>query len=218
MGLSNGMFDTKQVGLTLEPYSIDSESERVILLTVYAGRSPFPLDIPERSRAGIPGNWKFFRRQPCRWKDYRFKAIETLVVEPDNRSSGGVGLVTTKILPGEAKEYVVTVTGTFRDGMEQVLLIKKITLPAISGKGTFSDGDKYVLVMPYSIYDKYSGHGFIVPVLDPKKFSLNTGYAKFSMNYYKPSVGKGLTQGKDVSISQSSYDISPTLGPADFAG
>ena len=36
MGLANGMFDMKQVGLTLEPYGIASE-ERGISLTVHGG-------------------------------------------------------------------------------------------------------------------------------------------------------------------------------------
>jgi hypothetical protein len=38
MGLSGGLFDSKEVGLTLRPYGIDSESERGISLTVHCER------------------------------------------------------------------------------------------------------------------------------------------------------------------------------------
>jgi hypothetical protein len=145
--------------------------------------------------------------------DYRFKVVESnVIVQTTRGNSIDVDLETTEILPVNATEYYVTVTGTFRDGTEQVLLIQKVSLSAISGKGAVTDENQYVKITPYSISDKYPGHGFIVTRLNESidvtlvEFKLTTPSEKTISSHDLKSGAAG-----DTSM-QTSYDISTTAG------
>jgi len=217
MGLSGGLFDSKEVGLTLRPYGIDSESERGISLTVHCGADAGDLVMLS---ASLNGPELVYREtgasyvvNPQVGPDYRFKVVESnVIVQTTRGNSINVDLETTEILPVNATEYYVTVTGTFRDGTEQVLLIQRVTLPAISGKGAVTDENQYVKITPYSISDKYPGHGFIVTRFNESidvtrvEFELTTPSEKTIPSHDLKSGAAG-----DTSM-QTSYDISTTAG------
>lgn len=220
MGLAGGIFDMKHVGLTLEPYSIDSESERGISLTVHGGADAADLVSLSVSLNGpelVYQDGNSSVENPLIGKDYRFKAVESNVIVETKREGLNVQLETTEVLPVNATEYYVTVTGTFRDGTEQVLLIQKVTLPAIAGKGSASDAEGSISVSSYSISDKYPGHGFIITVLDPVKYELVLDSAEFfvpSKNKVLKKDNRGLTPSKD-SASSASYDINTVAGDSE---
>ena len=195
MGLSSGMFDSKQVGLTLTPYGINSEGERGIFVTIFGGADAG--DLVSLS-ASLNGPELVYREtnnssvvNPAVGPDYRFKAVESNTHVTTIRGKVNkieVDLNTTEILPVAATEYVVTVTGKFRDGTEQVLLIQKVTLPAIPKSGSVSDAAGYVSVSTYSISDNYPGHGFIIHVLDPDKYELRRDLVEFTVTSRQPTV------------------------------
>lgn len=188
-GLANGMFDMKQVGLTLTPYGINSEGERGISLTVHGGADAGDLVSLSAALNGpelVYSDGTSSVKNPVIGKDYRFKAVESnVIIDTVRPGNADVKLETTEILPVNATEYYVTVTGTFRDGTEQVLLIQKVTLPAIPKSGSVSDAEGYVSVSPYSISDNYPAHGFIITVLDPKKYALDRTTATFTVTSHQ---------------------------------
>ncbi|MDE2519447.1 MAG: type IV pilin [Methanocorpusculum sp.] len=220
-GLTGGLFDMKQVGLTLEPYGIASASERGISLTIHGGANAGDLVSLSASLNGPELVYRetgaSYVENPQVGPDYRFKAVESNVIVPAMRGNSiHVDLETTEILPVSATEYYVTVTGTFRDGTEQVLLIQKVTLPAIPKSGSASDGE-YVSVSPYSISDNYPGHGFIITVLEPEKYTLDRTTAKFAITSPSQSllmIDNGLTRNNfgDDDFTKASYDISTIAG------
>lgn len=224
MGLADGMFNMKQVGLTLTPYGISSEGERGISLTMYGGADAGDLVSLSAALNGpelVYSDGNSTVANPQVGQNYRFKAVESNVIvhtTRGNQNGIAVDLNTTEIKAVPATEYVVTVTGTFRDGTEQVLLIQKVTLPAIPKSGSASDATGYVSVSPYSISENYPGHGFIINVLDTSKYELVRDSAQFTFTSGHSGtllVKKGLTRwdfkkdNKDDS-TKASYDISTT--------
>lgn len=222
-GLANGMFDAKQVGLTLTPYGINSEGERGISLIVYGGADAGDLVSLSAALNGpelIYSDGNSTVANPQVGQNYRFKAVESNVIvhtTRGNQNGIAVDLNTTEIKAVPATEYVVTVTGTFRDGTEQVLLIQKVTLPAIPKSGSASDATGYVSVSPYSISENYPGHGFIITVLDPEKYELDRTTATFTVTSphktQQLTVKNGLGQRNFANddLTKSSYDISTTI-------
>ena len=224
-GLAGGMFDSKQVGLTLTPYGINSEGERGIFVTIFGGADAG--DLVSLS-ASLNGPELVYREtnnssvvNPAVGPDYRFKAVESNTHVTTIRGKVNkieVDLNTTEILPVAATEYVVTVTGKFRDGTGQVLLIQKVTLPAIPKSGSVSDAAGYVSVSTYSISDNYPGHGFIIQVLDPEMDELNRDTVKFTvtsphsttpLENKKGMVRRDFDEGDRTRVS---YDLDTAIG------
>lgn len=214
-GIAGGMFDTKQVGLTLEPYSIDSESERGISLTVHGGADAGDLVSLAASLNGpelVYQDGNSSVKNPVVGTGYRFKAVESTKTVSGKRDNSNIDveLNTTEILPVNATEYYVTVTGTFRDGTEQVLLIQKVTLPAISGKGVASDENQYIFVRPYSTSRDYPSHGFIVKIRDAslKESDIDWNNVEFWSYTKNKKVNIGSRAGQTE--TERSYDITDT--------
>ncbi|HJK78384.1 MAG TPA: type IV pilin [Methanocorpusculum sp.] len=223
LGLANGMFDTKQVGLTLEPYGIASESERGVSLTVHGGADAGDLIALSASLNGPElvsrETGKSSVENPVIGTGYLFKVEETGETITSKRADKDVYLTTRHILPVPQTDYFVTVTGKFRDGTDQMLLVQRVTLPAISEQGRiYAEGG--IVIDDYQFTDKggnrYPGHGFTLQLpdsADPNKVTFEV-YDKSQLKG-KLSVGQGLTksENKDANgnIVSYSYDINPAI-------
>lgn len=135
MGLSGGMFDAREVGLTLTPYSTDGFTpEHGVAVTIMGGRDAG--DITElRLSLNDPALYYQTRGgsyvpDPTTGITYRYFADTGTYLKP----YGQTWVMTNELNnTGALKNRLVTVTGKFHDGYEQVLLIKKITIPAMTG-------------------------------------------------------------------------------------
>ena len=137
-----------------------------------------------------------------------------------NNAKLPVNLKTGHFLPVPQTTYYVTVTGEFRDGTEQVLLVQRVTLPEVSEKGQVNPNPEGFVVIPYVFTsdDKYPGHGFIQVLpegMDPQKDSWWKGVtftvtapSLGSGNELKVNGSSGLAWTKNTDGS-SSYDIRP---------
>jgi hypothetical protein len=131
--------------------------------------------------------------------------VDPAIISAVKKGRYTVNLTTTGTDPVAALECYTTVTGKFRDGTEQVLLIQKVLIPAIPGAdGSLSDAEGLISVTPYYISDTYPAHGFKVRILQPDKVK-SLGDATFEggpRRTIDPISPKQLGD-------ESSYDISP---------
>lgn len=179
MGMAGGLFETKQVGVTLEPYGIAGDSERGVSVQIYGGADAGDL---VSLTASLNGPELVYREtgkssveDPVVGTGYRFKAEdrETISsIREFNNMKLPVTLKTNHILSMPRTTYLVTVTGKFSDGTEQVLLVQKVTLPAISEQGNSYTASNGIVIIP-DLFDSesggYPGHGFTLSV--PKGMS-----------------------------------------------
>ena len=215
MGLSNGMFDSKQVGLTLKPYATGGEDPaHGIGILVHGGADAG--DLVSLS-AVITGPKLIYAKtgnntvpDPQVGPEYRMAAfVDPAIIELIKKGKYTVNATTAGTNPVEAMESYATVTGKFRDGTEQVLLVQKVLIPAIPGtEGSMSDEDGYISIVPYNIRETYPAHGFIVKILN--KSIMNLDSVKF-MTTSPGSRTFDLTSQKDPiepNQSEYTYDIS----------
>ncbi len=137
MGISGGLFAFKSVGLTLNPYGIGNESpEHGIGITVYGGADA--ADIVSLS-AVITGPKLIYAptkanyvENPQVGQEYRFAAyVDPAIIEAINKKGFHVNLTTDGKIQVAAMDCYVTVTGKFRDGTEQVLLVRQSPEPRV---------------------------------------------------------------------------------------
>lgn len=223
LGLANGMFDTKQVGLTLEPYGIASESERGVSLTVHGGADAGDLIALSASLNGrelvVRDTEEPSVNNPIVGRDYLLKVVETREEKTSYRKgSGSVTLRTTQIKPVSPEGFYVVVTGKFRDGTDQVLLVKNVALPAIPEKGSFTDSQGNIQVLPADITDGYPSHGFTLSSLIPG-LDLDFESVKLKVGDKTLSVSnRGLTPGRTGPNNNDPYDGSFDLNTAGISG
>lgn len=230
-GMAGGLFETKQVGVTLEPYGIAGDSERGVAVQIYGGADAGDL---VSLTASLNGPELVYREtgkssveDPVVGTGYRFKAEdrETISsIREFNNMKLPVTLKTNHILSMPRTTYLVTVTGKFSDGTEQVLLVQKVTLPAVSDQGNSYTANG-IVITPYQFDNEsggYPGHGFTLSVpegMSGKEMETWAKSVKFST--YEPDgtsvtlkVNEGLSMspnkdenGKIVSYS---FDINPS--------
>ncbi len=169
-GLAGGMFASKDVGLTLTPYAVDGkDAEHGVSLTVYGGKDAGDLvslsaSITDASLiyAGTQSNYVEF---PTIGPSYQFAVEMKQVINQVNVGDVQAEITTTELNnTGELKDRYVTITGKFRDGSEQVLLIQKVTIPAVTDPLAATAND-YITVTPFSYTKGYPGHGLIIAPL-----------------------------------------------------
>lgn len=220
MGLADGMFNMKQVGLTLKPYAIGGENpEHGIGFIVHGGADAGDLVSlsavitgPELTYAKTKNNSV---EGPQVGQEYRMAAyVDPAVLEQIKRGKyNPVNLITIGKDSAAEIECYATVTGKFRDGSEQVLLIQKVTIPAIPGTdGSMSDPNGWISVVPYYINDVYPAHGFMITILNNSVTGLGTPTFTVTEGLHKKEQ-PGVTEMKEVSGTnkrQYTYDLSPT--------
>lgn len=230
-GMAGGLFETKQVGVTLEPYGIAGDSERGVSVQIYGGADAGDL---VSLTASLNGPELVYREtgkssveDPVVGTGYRFKAEdrETISsIREFNNMKLPVTLKTNHILSMPRTTYLVTVTGKFSDGTEQVLLVQKVTLPAVSDQGNSYTANG-IVITPYQFDNEsggYPGHGFTLSVPEGMSKNEMEKWAKsVKFSTYEPDgtsvtlkVNEGLSMspnkdenGKIVSYS---FDINPS--------
>ena len=227
MGLAGGMFDMKQVGLTLKPYAFSGENpEHGIGFIVHGGVDAGDLVSlsavitgPELTYAKTKNNSV---EGPQVGQEYRMAAhVDPKILDLIKRGNyNPVNLITTGKDSAAEIECYVTVTGKFRDGTEQVLLVQKVTIPAIPGTdGSMSDKNGWISVVPYYINDVYPAHGFMVTILNQ---SVMKGKETPTFEVILPvehKMGSSITvtemaikSTNNEKTSQYTYDLSPPNG------
>ena len=213
MGISSGMFDFKSVGLTLNPYGVSDENpEHGIGITIYGGADAANIVSlsavitgPKLIYAPTKANYV---ENPQIGQEYRFAAyVDPKIIEAIKKKNYHVNLTTDGKNSAIAIDCYVTVTGKFRDGTEQVLLVRQIVIPAIPGAEGGIRGE-YVSVIPYYINATYPAHGFIVTILNDSITDLGT--VKFSITDPQGKSPLTLTDKKDPAEANKktyTYDI-----------
>lgn len=149
-GMAGGLFETKQVGVTLEPYGIAGDSERGVSVQIYGGADA---DDIQSLRVLVEGITVYYQSpstpsvtNPIIGTPYRFQISNNDFEELKNR--------------------LTTVIAKFFDGTEAVVLQKTISLPqtqvlyAVMPVTSLGDRD--------TAGDPAPGHGVNVIILDPK--------------------------------------------------
>ncbi|MDV0442557.1 hypothetical protein [Methanorbis furvi] len=219
MGLADGMFDMKQVGLTLKPYAVGGNNpEHGIGIIVHGGADA--ADLVSLS-AVITGPKLIYAKTqnnsvegPQVGQEYRMAAyVDPKILEQVQRGNYTdlVTLITTGKDSVVEMECYATVTGKFRDGSEQVLLMQKVIIPVIPGAdGGMSDPNGWISVVPYYISDVYPAHGFMIIILNDSVKGL--GHPSFK-------VTEGENKNQEVEVTEVkmvedknyyTYDLSPT--------
>lgn len=214
MGLADGMFNMKQVGLTLKPYAVGGDTpEHGIGFIVHGGADAGDLVSlsavitgPELTYAKTKNNSV---EGPQVGQEYRMAAyVDPAVISALKKNKYNAILTTDGKAEVAALDCYVTVTGKFRDGTEQVLLVQRVVIPAIPGTEGGIAGD-YVSVIPYYIKGIYPGHGFIVNILNDSITGLGTVKFK-TLNPSGEEKNIDLTNNKDPNKDgqkQYTYDI-----------
>ena len=220
MGISSGMFDFKSVGLTLNPYGVGGENpEHGIGITIYGGANVADLVSlsavitgPQLIYAGTNNNTIL---NPQVGSEYRLAAyVDPQIINAIKQGNLPVNLTT----PGKQSVGVMTcyatITGKFRDGTEQVLLVQNIVIPAIPGiDGNVTDLNGYISVSPYTIREVYPGHGFKITILNKSIISLGNSVT-FSITEPK-TVSKSLTRDPNRDGEEEyTYDMAVPGGSA----
>lgn len=214
MGISGGMFAFKSVGMTLDPYGIGGENpEHGIGITIYGGADAADIVSLSAVITGpkliyAPTNASYVDN-PQTGQEYRFAAyVDPKIIEAINRKNYHVNLTTDGKIQVAALDCYVTVTGKFRDGTEQVLLVRHVIIPAIPGTEGGISGE-YVSVVPYFINETYPAHGFIITILNKSVTSLGK-MATFQIS--SPKVDSVTVEGTAQKDNRSStYDLSTKL-------
>ncbi|MCZ0863147.1 type IV pilin [Methanocorpusculum vombati] len=221
MGLADGMFNMKQVGLTLKPYAFSGDSpEHGIGFIVHGGADAGDLVSlsavitgPELTYAKTKNNSV---EGPQVGQEYRMAAyVDPAVLDKIKKGSYTVDLTTTGKDSAAEIECYATVTGKFRDGTEQVLLIQKVTIPAIPGiDGSMSDPNGWISVVPYYINDIYPGHGFMITILDDSVTGLGTPTFTATSPKSQTITTSNMTASNPSTPGkkQYTYDLSPPNG------
>ena len=206
-GLAGGLFASKDVGLTLEPYAVDGKDpEHGVSLVVHGGKDAADLislsaSITDASLI-YAGTNSDYVDSPTVGPSYRFAVEMKQVIKNVLVGTVGAEITTTKLTnTEELKDRYVTVTGTFRDGSEQVLLIQKVTIPAVTDPLAATTND-YITVTPFSYTKGYPGHGLTIEPLP--------GITLEDVSYVSLDVGgKEVTLTKNKNIQNSwVFDVS----------
>ncbi|MCZ9313122.1 MAG: type IV pilin [Methanocorpusculum sp.] len=174
-GLTGGLFDSKDVGLILDTYSTGgSTPEHGVTVTVMGGKDAG--DITEL-RVTIDGPDLYYQTRgnsyvpnPVTGAGYRYfadtgtymKLYDTTWVMTNELNNTGV-----------LENRLATVTGKFRDGTEQVLLMKRVTIPAMTGVAQ-QFNYTYVRVLSFTNTTGVPGHGLLVTPINNSVIKVNS--------------------------------------------
>ncbi|MCZ0861434.1 type IV pilin [Methanocorpusculum sp. MG] len=201
VGLSGGLFDSKDVGLILDTYSMGgSTPEHGVTVTVMGGKDAG--DITEL-RVTIDGPDLYYQTRgnsyvpsPVTGAGYRYfadtgtymKLYDTTWVMTNELNNTGV-----------LENRLATVTGKFRDGTEQVLLMKRVTIPAMTGVAQ-QFNYTYVRVLSFTNTTGVPGHGLLVTPINDSVTKVDS----VTLSKLKDSTGKDVPMGPLTSPHQ--YD------------